>query len=192
MGAYRRDKETGNATFSRNRAAVTVLSSIAAAALAIVATPLVLTTLQQAVMALISEREAYTYFHGSETIIEGELYSVKTTSRVPSTPDSTAHMQVEQDLIYRIFYPEDLANAVPNEVAWGRVKYTGWRFKPFNWFPEVKDIEAVPMNILPAGHPATSGTYYLSPAEVKEAKRDGVILPGTNLSEVLRGGSDGK
>lgn len=58
-------------------------------------------------------------------------------------------MHVQSDLVYWIWYPEDLANAVPNEVAWGRVKYTGRRLKVLGWFPEVKDVEAIPLSELP-------------------------------------------
>lgn len=142
-------------------------------------------TVQQAFMAAVAEKTAYTYFHGSETIEEGKLYSVKTTRKVPSTPDSTTHMHVQQDLIYWLFYPEDIANAVPNEVAWGRITYTGWRWKILGWFPEVKDVEAIPLSELPGDHPAKSGSYYIAHEQLKEAERDGVILPGTDLGKVL-------
>lgn len=183
--SLRTDPETGERIFSGRRASVIFGSTALLIVILVLAAPFLFTTSKQAVMRLVSQREAYTYINGSETIVEGRLYSVKTNSRVPATPGSTTHMHVKRDIVYGILYPEDLANAVPNEVAWGRIKYTGWRIKLFNWYPEVKDIEAVPLNVLPPSHPAVSGSYSISPAELKEAKRDGVTLPGTNLSEVL-------
>ncbi len=184
-GAYRTDQKTEQRIFSKQRATVVLLFTAAMPfAIWFGAKPVAITA-QQAFMAAFMEREAYMYFHGSETIEEGELYSVKTTSQVPATPESTLHMHVQSDLIYWIWYPEDLANAVPNEVAWGRVKYTGIRVKPLGWFPEVKDIEAIPLSELPDDHPAKSGHYYLSHEDLQQAKSDGVVLPGTNLSQAL-------
>lgn len=178
---YKRSRESGEAVFSKKRATgVILLTALIPFALWYGTKP-VLITVQQAMMALIAEKEVYTYFHGAETIDEGKLYSIKTTSRVPATPESTMHMHVQQDLVYWIWYPEDLANAVPNEVAWGRVKYTGWRWKPFKWFPEVKDVEAIPLSELPAGHPAKSGNYYLSDEQVRQAAESGIALPGTDF-----------
>ncbi len=183
--AYKENEKTGERVLSKSRTALAVLLTIVMLVAIWFGTRPVLITLQQGVMALISQREAYTYFHGSETIEEGSLYTIKTTSRVPATPESTTHMQAQQDVFYWIWYPEDLANAVPNEVAWGRVKYTGWRVKILNWYPEVKDVEAIPLSELPDDHPAKSGTYYISDEELAQAKRDGISLPGTDLNKAL-------
>ena len=95
-------------------------------------------------------------------------------------------MHVQSDLVYWIWYPEDLANAVPNEVAWGRVKYTGRRLKVLGWFPEVKDVEAIPLSELPMDHPAKSGDYYLSDEVVKEAMERGAMIPGTDFGTMRR------
>lgn len=183
--AYKKNADTGEAALSKSRASLAVLLTLIMLVGIWFGTWPLIVTLQQGVMALISEKEAYMYFHGSETIEEGSLYTIKTTSRVPATPESTIHMQVQQDVFYWIWYPEDLANAVPNEVAWGRVKYTGWRVKILNWYPEVKDIEAIPLSELPDDHPAKSGTYYISEEELEQAERDGVTLPGTDLNRAL-------
>jgi hypothetical protein len=179
--AYKQNQESEEPVFSKKRATVVILLTAMLAPALWYGTRPALITVQQAAMALIAEREVYTYFHGAETIEEGKLYSIKTTSRVPATPESTMHMHVQQDLIYWIWYPEDLANAVPNEVAWGRVKYTGWRVKPFGWFPEVKDVEAIPLSELPEDHPAKSGDYYLSHETVKQAIKSGTPLLGTQF-----------
>lgn len=188
-GAYRRDEESGQRIFCKQRAAAVLLVTVAFLfAIWYGARPACI-TFQQAVMAVIAEKEAYTYFHGSETIEEGELYSIKTTTRIPATPGSTMHMHVQSDLIYWIWYPEDLANAVPNEVAWGRVKYTGWRVKPLGWFPEVKDVEAIPISELPDNHPAKSGHYHISHAKIRQAEKDGIALEGTELNDILGRGN---
>ena len=183
--AYDRSDNPQTRSFNKYKATVVVLLTALVPFGIWYGTKPVLTTGQQLVMACIAEKEAYTYFHGSETIEEGSLYSVKTTSRVPSTPESTTHMHVQQDLIYWLWYPEDIANAVPNEVAWGRVKYTGWRVKLLGWFPQVKDVEAIPLSELPEDHPAKSGNYHISYQQLRQAEHDGVILPGTDLSAAL-------
>ena len=182
---YKVDRGTGDLTFSKKRATVIVLFTASIPIILWYGTKPVLVTVHQGIMAITSEKVVYTYFHGAETIEEGRLYTIKTTSRVPATPDSTMHMHVQQDLIYWIWYPEDLANAVPNEVAWGRVKYTGWRWKPLHWFPQVKDVEAIPLSELPDSHPAKSGNYYLSNEDIQQAIKQGVQLAGTDLSAAL-------
>jgi len=183
--AYDRDAASNTRVFNKYKATVTIGFTAAMLGLIGYGAKPVCITLQQAFMALVSEKEAYTYFHGSETIEEGQLYSIKTTSQVPSSPESTTHMHVQSDLVYWLFYPEDIANAVPNEVAWGRVKYTGWRVKFLGWFPEVKDVEAVPLSELPNSHPAKSGHYYISHEELIQAERRGTAIPGTDLKKVL-------
>jgi hypothetical protein len=115
------------------------------------------------------------------------LYSIKTTQGIPASPEITVHMHVETDLIYWIWFPEDIANAVPNEAAWGRVVYTGFRFKPFGWFPEVKDVEAIPLSEMPEDHPAKAGNYYIPNARLKQARKAGEVLPGTDLGNLLGG-----
>lgn len=184
--AYRTDPKTEERVPTKNGVFWAVILTIAMLVGVYFAARPVAITVQQAFMAAFAEKEAYTYFHGSETIEEGSLYSIKTTSQVPSTPESTMHMHVQQDLIYWIWYPEDLANAVPNEVAWGHIKYTGWRQKVLGWFPEVKDIQAIPLSELPESHPAKSGQYFISNEQIQQARRDGVTLPGTDLESVLQ------
>jgi len=179
--AYKRMEDSETAILSKKRASLMIFFTALIPVGLWYGTKPALITLQQIVMAAVAEKEVYTYFHGAETVEEGRLYSIKTTRRVPATPDSTMHMHVQSDLIYWIWYPEDLANAVPNEVAWGRVKYTGWRWKPLGWFPEVKDVEAIPLSELPDDHPAKSGDYYLSNEQVEEAVRTGAVLPGTDF-----------
>lgn len=146
--AYKKDKETGFKTYSHKRAASAVAATALGAAAVFYGTvpaAKLAGDLTWDAVVLASQREAELYTFGSETIEEDFLYSVKTSHELPSTPDSALILHVRRNILAGIFYPENVAGAVPEVVSKGTVTYGGWRIKPLGLYPEMIDIEVTPI-----------------------------------------------
>ncbi len=104
----------------------------------------------------LTEKQKHLYVLGADTLEEGTRYSIQACRALPCTENNTIHFHVEKDVVYGIWYPEDIYDAVPQETSWGSVTYTGWRVKLLGWYPEVKRIELTPISELPPNHPAKS------------------------------------
>lgn len=158
---WRENPETGEFSVSKKGAiSASTVTILFAAFLYFGAVPMLLfgfQIIQQGIMETFSSRTGYVYTTDADVIVKDHVYSVSASRTLPASEDSTQHFHIERDVWHWLWYPEDIYDAIPEEISFAIIHYNGIRVKILGWYPEIKRILAFPLNSLPQDHPAHTG-----------------------------------
>lgn len=167
--AFPKDKESGTRSMSKKGTMGALMTTATVAmALWIGLVPALQFTGKNVIwdgIKLPSERIEYVYTNGVDPVHDGAsqavFYEIPTSEIHPGNNSSMA--RIDNNMYYGIWpqEAEELAARVPDETGFAVTKEVGWRIRApwgiINLYPEIVDLSASAVSLLPDGHPGEHG-----------------------------------